>query len=389
MKDIENPQEIPLDGHVSDGFEPVVEEFLKNFSDGQPTEVGAAFSVYKNGEPVVDIWGGYTSKEKTTPWQQNTTVNIYSSTKALAALCVAMLVDRKQIQYDTLVKDFWPEFACKGKELTTVGQLMSHQSGNPGLRAETSPDDLLNWDLICQRLAEQEPFWVPGEATAYHPWTYGFLAGEIVRRVAGCSIGEFLHREVAAPLCAEAYIGLPEHKDASAATLYGPNVAAPITAENPPEWVGAAMCNPVFDPEWHNQRQWRAAELPAFGGFASANGLAKIYSMLACKGQQSGSSLLTAESVDTMRSILSDREDSMMGIPVCWGAGVAINSIGVYGPNPKTFGHSGWGGSLVVADPDESLSIAYVCNQMSEHSVGDPRATQLLMKTYECLSGAK
>lgn len=369
-------------GELTAAFEPVADLFESHFSGGPVQEIGAAFSVYKNGEPLLNLWGGETNTETKVPWEKDTTVNVYSSTKALAALCVAILVDRGLISYQDKVSNFWPEFACNGKEETTLAQLMSHQSGSPGLRCETAPEDLLDHDLICKRLAEQEPLWVPGEATAYHPWTYGFLAGEVVRRIVGCSIGAFLQKEVALPLGADAYIGLPESKDASAATLYGPGVDAPVHSEDAPEWIHLAMANPPFDPEWHNQRKWRAAELPAFGGFASADGLARIYSAVA-----SGvSGIISNSGINKMRAVYSDRLDDMMGLPVCWGAGVAINSIGVYGPNPETFGHSGWGGSLVVADLNESMSIAYVCNQMSEHSVGDPRATALLMKVYECLA---
>jgi len=370
-----------IHGFVAPGMEAVRETFAQNFTvDGGTRELGASFCVYSKGECVVDLWGGHTDKSRSRAWQRDTTINVYSSTKALTALCVAMLVDRGLLRYSDKVAKHWPEFGTNGKEDTTISQLMSHQSGNPCIEETTKIDELLDWDLIISRLENQAPVWKPGTATGYHAWTVGFLAGEIVRRVTGKSIGQFFYEYVASVLSAEAYIGLPLSKDKHAATLYGPGVPAPITVETPPDWVVRTMENPPFDPEKHNLREWRAAELPSFGGFASANGLATVYAALAENGKLNGLQIISTEALDEMTKIRSDRVDGVIGMSVPWAAGVTLNTLDLYGPNAEAFGHAGWGGSVVIADRASRVSLGYVCNQMSQESFGDARATALIHK---------
>lgn len=374
-------------GHVAPGFERVKDVFEAGFArDDIYCEVGSSICAYHDGKMVVDCWGGYTDPDKTRPWTEDTTICVYSTTKAMTALCVAVLVDRGLIAYDDPVAKHWPEFGAAGKEKTTVSHVMSHQSGNPGLRADTEHDDLLNWDLICTRLAEQEAFWEAGSNTAYHGWTYGFLAGEIVRRVSGKSIGQFFQDEIAAPLNAEVFIGVPKEKDDNTALLIAPKeVHMAGEGADMPDWVVRAMTNPMMDPLAPNRPDWRAAELPALGGFASAKGLASIFAALAEGGSRGGVDLITPQGIDKMTEVQSTRTDGILGLPMHWAQGVAVNDFDLYGPNKKAFGHSGWGGSFVSADRKNRVAIGYVCNQMGPDLIGDPRATALVDAIYSSI----
>lgn len=374
-----------VSGQVKSGFEGVRDAYLANFSRGDVyEELGSSLCVYHKGERVVDLWAGYQDRGMTKPWEQDTTICVYSTTKGIAGICTALLVDRGLLNYSDLVSKHWPEFGQKGKESTTVSHLLSHQSGNPALRADTVADDLMNWDLICERLATQEPYWVPGENTAYHGWTYGYLVGEIIRRVSGKTIGQFLQDEIAGPLGAEVYIGLPEDKDPAAATLYGPKIehGTPPNMDELPEFVIRAMSNPVMEAESPNRREWRAAEMPATCGYASGEGLAKIYNVLAGGGRAGGTTLMSSETLDKMTETVSDRVDVLLGAPAFWANGVINNNLSLYGPNPKAFGYSGWGGSFGCADRDNHLAIGFVCNQMGPDFVGDARTLPFIEAIY-------
>ncbi len=379
---------VEISGQVASGFEGVSEAYEQNFHrDDIYQELGSSLCVYHRGECVVDIWGGYQDREKTRPWEADTTICVYSTTKALAAVCAAVLVDRGEMNYADPVSRFWPEYSQKGKEGTTIAHCLSHQTGTSAMREPTELDDLMNWGLICERLANQEPYWIPGEATAYHGWTYGYLVGEIVRRVSGKSIGAFLQDEISGPLGADAYIGLPEDKDSGAAILYGPKLQhdAPNMDELP-EFLVDAMTNPLLDPESPNRREWRASEMPATGGYASARGLAKIFKPLSLGGSHEGSSLLSSGALDQMTTIASNRVDGVLGQPVDWAHGVVKNNLSLYGPNKDAFGHSGWGGSFVCADRDKELAIGFVCNQMGPDPIGDARTLPVIEAIFHSLS---
>lgn len=379
-------QAIDISGTLAPGFERVRDVFEAHFSSGDIyQEVGASFCAYHQGRCVVDLWGGVADRRTGRPWARDTTANLYSTTKAIAALCLAMQVDRGLVDYEDLVGAHWPEFAANGKEATTVAHLASHQSGNPGLREPTELDELLDWPLITGRLERQAPFWKPGEATAYHPWTYGFLVGEIVRRVSGRSIGQVLAEDIAGPIAIEAYIGLPPEKDGGASVLYGPKTAAAASEGALPDFIVAAMTNPPLEPERPNLRPWRAAELPGIGGFASASALAKMFAVCAEGGELDGVRLLSAAGIDRMTTVQSTRVDGLLGAPAHWAHGVVLNNLGIYGPNPRAFGHSGWGGSFVCADRDARAALGYVVNQMGPDPIGDPRALRLVEAFYSCL----
>jgi CubicO group peptidase (beta-lactamase class C family) len=259
---------------------------------------------------------------------------------------------------------------------------MSHQAGLNGFAEPTSNTDMYNWNGCAAKLARQKPAWEPGTASSYHAMTFGWLAGEIVRRVAKKPIGQFVRDEIAKPLDADINIGLPDAEDHRAAEMLAPRRPAEI----PPlsEIAMLAMVNPQPDPLSPNTRAWRAAEIPAANGQANAMGLARLYAALVTEDGLEGRRLISPGTFARMtRPATSDgRVDMFLGFKDSWGMGVTLNVPGIYGSNPRAFGHSGWGGSFGCADPDAQIAIGYVCNQMGPELVGDPRTAGLCASVF-------
>jgi CubicO group peptidase (beta-lactamase class C family) len=376
-----------IDGEVAPGFERVRECFERNFHrQDERREVGAALTVFHRGHCVADLFGGLRDPQTAHPWRPDTLVNVYSSTKGVVAFCIALLVDRGVLRYEDPVARVWPEFAQSGKERITIGQVLSHQAGLPAFDEPTSLADLYDWDARCAALAAQRTRWTAGERTGYHPVTFGFLAGEIVRRASGRSVGEFLAAEIATPIKAGFYIGLPAKLDSNVARLVPPvHLIDPAMIPLPPE-TQLSVTNPALNPEWANTTGWRRAELPALNGHASAHALARIYAVLANGGEFAGRQLISSATIERMSAVQSRRVDLMLGFEVEWANGVARDGgTGFFGANPRSFGHSGWGGSFGCADPEQRLAIGYVCNQMGPDLVGDSRARDLCHAVYQCL----
>jgi CubicO group peptidase (beta-lactamase class C family) len=375
-----------IGGEVAPGFERVRDAFSANFDRSDDyQEVGASLCVYRSGKPVIDLWGGYRDAEKTLPWRRDTLVNVWSTTKGVTALAIALLADRKKLSYGDPVARHWPEFAQAGKERVTIAQLLSHQAGLPGFAEPTTVDDFYDWNRITARLARQPAMWEPGTQNSYHAMTYGFLAGELIRRVSGKTVGAFVRDEIACPLDADVHIGLGEELEARVATQLRPRIQVDIAAMGLPPEAMAALTNPVVEPDVANARAWRAAEVPAANGQATAAGLARMYGALANGGVLDDTRLISADGIAAMTEVQTRRVDLMLGIEPWWAMGFATNRIGVYGPNPRTFGHTGWGGSFGCADPDANIGIGYTVNQMGVDLVGDPRSNGLCQAIFSCL----
>lgn len=374
-------------GTVAPGFEPVRERFAANFlRDDHCREVGAALSVFHGERCVVDVWAGHMDAGGAQPWRKDTLLNVYSTTKGMVACCIALLVDSGALRYDDTVASVWPEFAQNGKQHITIEQALSHQAGLPAFEQPTTLEDLYDWHARCAALAEQKTRWTPGEKTAYHPITYGYLAGEIVRRVSGHSVGEFLQKELALPLEADFFIGLEPALDRRVATTLAPKSLIDPSALPSIEETRLSVTNPMLNPRAANTAPWRRAEMPALNGHASADAIARIYAMLANGGTFARRRLLSPATIERMTRVRSDRMDLTLGMPANWAAGVVLNGTTTFfGPNPRSYGHSGWGGSFGCADPDRRLAIGYVCNQMGPDLVGDARARELCAAIYGCL----
>jgi CubicO group peptidase (beta-lactamase class C family) len=380
-----------IHGTVAPGFAAARDAFAGNFArEGDYQEAGAGFAAFHRGRCVVDLWGGFADGARTRSWTRDTLCNVWSSTKGISATAAAMLVDRGVFAYDDKVASVWPEFGRAGKKNVTIAHALSHQAGLPGFVELTSVEDECDWLGCCAKLARQKPVWEPGTATSYHAMTFGWLVGEIVRRATGKSIGLFIHEEISKPLDAALFVGLPESLDGCAAEMLAPKRISD-TADLPlPDAARMALVNPEQDPLAPNTRAWRAAEIPAANGQASAMGLARLYAALAGGGSLEGVRLLSREGVTRMtQPATSDgRQDMFLGFVDSWGMGFALNTPGVYGPNTRAFGHSGWGGSFGCADPDAEVAIGYVCNQMGPELVGDPRTAGLCNTVLDCAARA-
>jgi CubicO group peptidase (beta-lactamase class C family) len=373
-------------GHVARGFERVRDAFTANFERADDyREVGAALAVYVAGKPVVDLWAGHKDSARTRPWQRDTLVNVYSTTKGIVATVVAALVEDGKLRYDDPVAKHWPEYAQAGKDKTTVAHVLSHQAGLPGFAEPTTVENLYDWKRCCAALARQKPMWTPGRRTSYHAMTWGYLVGEVLRRATGETVGQLIASHVAARVAADVYVGLPRSLDGLVAPMLRPRTPPDMSGvQLPPEAI-AALVNPQLDGEVCNAPAWRAAEIPAANGHASANGVARVYAALANRGVLDGQRLVKGETIMGMTQVQKDRTDALLGFTDNWGMGVCFNQQGMLGPSPKTFGHGGWGGSFGAANVEAQVGIGYVCNQMGAQLVGDPRGAGLCNAIWECL----
>ena len=373
-------------GWVAPGFDGVHDAFAANFRrGGEDEECGAALAVYLDGKCVADLWGGFTDAARTRPWARDTLINVWSASKGIMALAVAMLVDRGLASYDDPVAKYWSEFAASGKAGITLGQVLSHQSGVNGWEVPTTWEDLYDWPTATARLAAQAPFWAPGTVASYHAITLGFLAGEVVRRIAGQDMGGFIRDAIAGPLGADFHVGLAAAQDWRVAELIGPPPAhATPGGPDLPELARRAVVNPVASAKLANTRAWRAAQIPAANGQSSAQGLGRIYGALAAGGVLDGARVISAEGIERLRAPRHLGPDLMVG-PRHWGAGVSSNVAPAFGPHADTFGHTGWGGAFGCANVRRGVGIGYVMNRMGGQITANPRGTSLASAVFAAI----
>lgn len=372
-----------IHGRCTKGFEGVGEVFAANFS--ALGEIGASAAVIWKGEPVVDLWAGHADAAGAKHWQRDTLANVWSTTKGMGALVCGMLAERGLMSYEDKVSKHWPEFAAEGKGDVTVGQMLSHQAGLCGPSVPTTAEEMCNQALMAERLATQAPLWTPGSRSGYHALTVGILAGELVRRVSGKTIGTFFREEVAEPFGVDFFIGLPASEDARVAEM----IPAKTSNMPDPSTLNAsqmlALGNPAPDARVPNERFWRGAELSSANGQGTAAAIARVYGALATDGTIDGKRLVKPETIRAMTKLQIEGHDEVLAMPARWGAGYILNVGGLYGPNDEAFGHSGWGGSFGMADPKTGLGIAYVMNQMGPDLAGDARANAIIAAVYASL----
>ena len=381
----------PIHGTAASGFERVRDVFERNFVDD--IEVGASFCAIVDGETVVDLWGGYQDRACTRPWNENTLVNVYSTTKGIASIAFAALVEDGLIDYDAKVAEYWSEFRA-GRNGLTVGQLLSHQSGVCGLREKVTIADLYDWQRMIARIAAEDPFWDPGTAAGYHAVLWGYLPGELALRATGESLGTLLATRVAGPLGADVHLGLPTAEHGRVADLVGPNHAriqpdlATLMGVKMPPLFKYALQNPSIRP-WQDacSAPWRSAEIAAANAQANARGIARIYGALARGGELDGVRVLDEDTIAAMcREEVGERDDLVLGRPLRRGRGVILNTLNMYGPTPATYGHSGAGGSVGFADPALKLGIGYAMNQMQPGIETDTRGNRLVRAVLDALA---
>lgn len=372
-----------VQGECAPRFAAVRDAFEANFAAGR--EVGASFAATIDGEPVIDLWGGHADAACTRPWERDTIVNVFSTTKAVTALAAHMLVDRGLLDLDAPVARYWPEFAAAGKAAIPVRQVMSHTAGLAGVTPRLPHEALFDWTRMTAALAAEAPWWPPGSQSGYHALTFGYLVGELVRRLSGRTPGTFVRDEIARPLAADFHIGLPASEDGRVAEMVAP-APGTSTGFDTTSLAGRVLSNPPLRPEAANQPAWRRAEIPAANGHGNARSVASILAALACGGTLRGVRLLGEP---TLRRAIEEQaygRDLVLGRRFRWGVGFMLTSDEIpLGPNPHVFGHGGWGGSLGFADLDARVSWAYVMNKMSPGTTGDFRAAAMIAALYGAL----
>jgi CubicO group peptidase (beta-lactamase class C family) len=384
-----------INGSVEPGFEQVADAFATNFSEHG--EVGAAAAVYVEGRKVVDLWGGVADKDTGKPYEEDSLQLVFSTTKGATAACANLLAQRGELDVDAPVATYWPEFAQAGKQDIPVRWLLCHKAGLPVVDKALTLEECLAWDPIVEALAEQAPIWEPGTAHGYHAITFGWLVGEVVKRISGRSLGTFFAEEIAAPLNLDFWIGLPDeeqHRVAPLVTWSTPKdpEMAKLMAQflGPDTLLGRALGGPagafsgngVF-----NLPEVRAAEIPAANGVTDARSLARMYAGLSGTVEGGPSeSLLTADQVAKASERQTSGPDQvLMGIETTFGLGFfTASEMARYG-HPSSFGHTGAGGSVGFTDPVNHIGFGYVMNKMAQGLMGDPRSTGLIAAVYESI----
>jgi CubicO group peptidase (beta-lactamase class C family) len=373
-----------VQGFVYDGFEPVRTQFEENLSSG--ADVGASVCVTRNGETVVDLWGGFADAARTRPWVKDTIINVYSTTKTMTALTALLIADRGLLDFDAPVARYWPEFAANGKGHVKVSHLMSHSAGLSGWKEKITKEDLYDWEKMTSLLAAQAPYWEPGTAAGYHALTQGYLVGEVVRRITGKSLGTVFREEIAEPLGADFYIGLPASEDARVAELIPPKPGTGSGEGASQSEVQANMAtNPQIDVSETRKRAWRGAEIPAAGGTGNARSVAEIHVILANGGVAKGKRFMSEAGCRKALELQVEGKDLVMGVPARFGLGFGLAGGMFPLPNPNSMFWGGYGGSIILIDMDARTTIAYVMNRMEGTTTGDLRGLGFAMAAWQAL----
>lgn len=389
-------------GWTARSFEGVRDAFEANFTEG--LEVGAAFSAYHQGQKVVDLWGGVADADTRRPWDEDTIILVFSTTKGMTAMCANQLAQEGRLDTDAPVVRYWPEFGRNGKEDVPVSYLLSHQAGLAWIDGEMTAEEALSWEPVIEALENQHPAWTPGTQHGYHATTYGWLVGEVIRRVAGRSVGTYLRDEIAGPLGLDTWIGLPESEEPRVARLISmlpPGVSVEGLAApgddpvlqmialffGPETMLGKALSAPggaLSDQDIWNTRAMHAAEVPAANGITDARSLARLYS--ACIGEVGGIRVLTPDQLAKATTQLTEGPNRvLMDLDIQFGLGFMVRSDLLPIGGPRSFGHFGAGGSVGWADPEAELAFGYVMNKMDMGLAGDQRSLRLISACYDAI----
>ena len=373
-----------IHGECDPQFSKVKETFEKLHREDR--EIGSCFAVYKDGNPLVNLWGGFQDKDKTKPWQKDNLVTVYSTTKGVAAFCIALAMEKGLLKYEERVSTYWPEFSSNGKEDITIGMLMSHQAGicSPETR---NVEDYYNQSLMAEKLAGMTPIWEPGTASGYHSMTFGWLTSELILRVTGKSLGTFFREEVGDQHEIDFFIGLPESEDHRVAELVPFDIVRSENSEQQQVELTDAQKsqrNSAGTLDIQNTKAWRQAEIPSANGQGNAGGLAKLYSLIV--PEDNSLKLLKDDTVNQMTTMQIEGRDLVLAVQVRWGVGFILNKHKIiYGPVEGAFGHSGYGGSCAFGDPENKIGVSYVMNRMLDNFNADGRSIELINATYDCL----
>jgi CubicO group peptidase (beta-lactamase class C family) len=375
---------VKISGYAAPGFDNVRAQFAEHFqSEG---EVGAALCIERDGETLVDLWGGHRDDARTRAWDADTLANVWSTSKGAMAATIAHLVSSGRLDYTAPVSRYWPEFGAAGKQDVTVAQLFSHQAGLAGTDQPLSVDELYDVKAVSEVLAAQAPQWSVGSRSGYHAISIGYLSEALVRRVTGHGLGEEFASAIATPLGLDFYLGLPESRESQISEILSDGWLHSDRETFNHLQIVSQVHMPI-SPELPNNRRWRAMGIPSAGGMASGRGIAGLYSHLLSDLRGQTHDVSNTDVLQRALTLQISNEDLVLRMPIHWGIGFAINAdTGFYGPSPSAFGHHGWGGSSGFADPETGLAFGYALNFMREASRGDPRAGNLIRETYAAIA---
>lgn len=371
-----------ITGFAPARFGAVKDAFAASFDAGQ--ELGARFTLVEDGEVVLDLIGGFADRARTRPWDEATLAPVFSTTKAVAALMIARLVDAAKLDYAQPVADVWPEFGAAGKAAVTVEQVLSHQAGLPGFPEPMDAGLWVDWDAICAKLAAMVPMWPPGTASGYHPVTVGYLVGELFRRVDGRTIGTAFREDIGAPFGLDLWIGLPAAVEGRVAELVRPPAMPDFGEIN--DATRAAFLAPWSSAAGKAGADYRRMEVPSTNGYATAEALARLMGALSNDGWLEGDEILSPALIAEASRERIRGQDLVLPYVMSWGAGFMRNEPSFpWGPTPGAFGHSGWGGACAFADPVRKLGCGYVMNKQGVALMGDARPKRLIELAYAAL----
>jgi CubicO group peptidase (beta-lactamase class C family) len=378
-----------VQGSCDRRFETVREALEENLASGE--ELGASIAVDLDGETVVDMWGGWREPGRTRPWLEDTIVNVWSTTKTVTSLAVLMLVSRGQVDLDAPVARYWPEFAAAGKGTVEVRHLLSHTSGVSGLDQPATVEDLYDWDKATERMAAQAPWWEPGTASGYHALNFGHLLGEVVRRVTGKGLKQFVADEIAGPLGADFQIGASDADVPRIAPVVAPPpLSFDLAAMDPLSPAVRTFTGPPANADDANTAGWRAADIGGANGHGNARSVARMLSAVTLGGEVGGVRLLSPGTIERIFDQQSDGVDLVLGIPLRFGTGYALPQPATipYVPEGRVCFWGGWGGSVIIMDLDRRLTFSYMMNRMAPGIIGSPRAESYLRAAYAALGVA-
>ena len=361
-------------------FENVFNKFNKNLASS--IDIGASFAVYSNGKLLVDLAGGFKNKDKTELWTPTTTVCVHSTGKGIVAMCLAILIEKGMLNLDSKVSEYWPEFGASNKTDIKVRTLLSHQAGLYAWKEKMTESDFLNWNYCTELLAAQETLHIPGTKICYHAKSIGFLVGELIKRISGKSVGEFLKEELVDPLNVSCTIGTPiSYHSEIAELISSPDLNAAFNDRDKiDKYTMSAFLNPGNRTRTANTEEFKVAEIPALNCHSNSISLAKLYDYFY------NSSLVSNSTLESITSIEIKGDDQVMKRPMQWSpVGFSVGGGKLFGTSSRSFGHTGWGGSMAFTDPENNLSIAYTMNLLTGSMLGDNRALELVTETYKSL----
>lgn len=367
-----------IEGFCANGEQAALDAFVANFTDDE--ETGAATCVVRDGKTVVDLWGGYADVARDQPWSVGTTVCMMSVAKGFAVTCLHMLADRGLVDYDQPVREIWPEFGAAGKADVAVRHLLDHRAGLPAIKPAWPELSIYDAPAMTRALAASPPLWEPGTRAGYHVLTLGFLVGELVRRIDGRTIGNFLRDEIAGPLGLDYAIGLAparldepaEYQRVITGTIFDESIA-------PPDTLNTRAWDQMPKSETFNSHDWRRAEIPGANGHGTARAVGRFYGALARGGEIDGVRLLSSDGLARATELQWAETDIVLGRPYRMSLGYLLNNDFIYmGPSPRAFGHHGVGGSIGFADPDARVGFCYATAKAHARFDNGPRAGRVV-----------